>query len=207
MDKYLLLRFAHLIGLMLISAGLIGVFVADMRSRQVRDVKLLAQAVTFIAVFYDGLVVPGALLLLASGAWLIISYYGGWQFLKVPWLVGMVILFGLEFIEGNTITRLYFMRLRGLARAAVAEGVTPELADARAEQLASFTHFLDIPILLVIVSLGALRPSDWTQFVIGIVLAVAAASLLNYFIPRLYPWGGKTWDRSPLRGSKRRNNR
>jgi hypothetical protein len=129
--------------------------------------------------------------LLASGAWLIISYYGGWQFLKVPWLVGMVILFGLEFIEGNTITRLYFMRLRGLARAAVAEGrVTPELADARAEQLASFTHFLDIPILLVIVSLGALRPSDWTQFAIGIVLAVAAASLLNYFIPRLYPWGG-----------------
>jgi len=191
MDKYLLLRFAHLIGLMLISAGLIGVFVADMRSRQVRDVKLLAQAVTFIAVFYDGLVVPGALLLLASGAWLIISYYGGWQFLKVPWLVGMVILFGLEFIEGNTITRLYFMRLRGLARAAVVEGrVTPELADARAEQLASFTHFLDIPILLVIVSLGALRPSDWRQFVIGIVLAVAAASLLNCFIPRLYPWGG-----------------
>jgi len=191
MDKYLLLRFAHLIGLMLMSAGLIGVFVADTRSRQVRDVKLLAQAVTFIAVFYDGLVVPGALLLLASGTWLIISYYGGWQFLKVPWLVGMVILFGLEFIEGNTITRLYFMRLRGLARAAVVEGrVTPELADARAEQLASFTHFLDIPILLVIVSLGALRPSDWRQFVIGIVLAVAAASLLNCFIPRLYPWGG-----------------
>jgi uncharacterized membrane protein len=190
-DKYLLLRFAHLIGLMLMSAGLIGVFVADMRSRQVRDVKLLAQAVMFIAVFYDGLVVPGAVLLLASGTWLIISYYGGWQFLKTPWLVGMVILFGLEFIEGNTITRLYFMRLRRLARLAVTEGrVTPELAHARAEHLASFTHFLDIPILLVIVSLGALRPSDWTQFVIGIVLAVAAASLLNYFIPRLYPWGG-----------------
>jgi hypothetical protein len=176
---------------MLMSAGLIGVFVADMRSRQVRDVKLLAQAVMFIAVFYDGLVVPGAVLLLASGTWLIISYYGGWQFLKTPWLVGMVILFGLEFIEGNTITRLYFMRLRRLARLAVTEGrVTPELAHARAEHLASFTHFLDIPILLVIVSLGALRPSDWTQFVIGIVLAVAAASLLNYFIPRLYPWGG-----------------
>ena len=204
MDKYLLLRFAHLIGLMLISAGLIGVFVADMRSRQVRDVKLLAQAVTFIAVFYDGLVVPGALLLLASGTWLIISYYGGWQFLKVPWLVGMVILFGLEFIEGNTITRLYFMRLRGLARVAVAEGrVTPELAHARAEQLASFTHFLDIPILLVIVSLGALRPSDWRQFVIGIVLAVAAASLLNYFIPRLYPWGGDAGaERRPASSSK-----
>jgi len=192
MEQYLLLRFAHLVGLMLMSAGLIGVFVADMRSRQVRDVKLFAQAVTFIALFYDGLVVPGALVLLASGTWLIVSSYGGWEFLKVPWLVGMVILFAFEFIEGNTITRLYFMRLRRLARAALAEErVTPELADVRAEQLASFTHFLDIPILLVIVSLGALRPTDWTQFVIGIMIAVAAASLLNYFIPRLYPWGGE----------------
>jgi uncharacterized membrane protein len=132
MDQYLLLRFAHLVGLMLMSAGLIGVFVADMRSRQVRDVKLFAQAVTFIAVFYDGLVVPGALLLLASGTWLIVSSYGGWEFLKVLWLVGMVILFAFEFIEGNTITRLYFMRLRRLARSAHA---APELADVRAEQL------------------------------------------------------------------------
>ncbi|MDK1491206.1 DUF2269 family protein [Sinorhizobium sp. 7-81] len=192
MDQYLLLRFAHLVGLMLISAGLIGVFVTDMRSRQVHDVKLFAQAVTFIAVFYDGLVVPGALLLLASGTWLIISYYGGWEFVSVPWLVGMVVLFAIEFVEGNTITRLYFMRLRRLARAALMEDrVTPDLADARAEQLASFTHFLDIPILLVIVSLGALRPDDWTQFVIGVAIAVVVASLLNYFVPRLYPWGGE----------------
>jgi len=51
MDQFLLLRFAHLIGLMLMSAGLIGVFIADMRSRQVRDVKLFVQVVTFIAVF------------------------------------------------------------------------------------------------------------------------------------------------------------
>ena len=73
MDPFFLLRFAHLIGFMLMSAGLFGVFVTDMRSRQIREVKLFAQAVTFIGVFYDGLVVPGALLLLASGTWLIIS--------------------------------------------------------------------------------------------------------------------------------------
>ncbi len=104
----------------------------------------------------------------------------------------MVLLFAFEFVEGNTITQLYFMRLRRLARVAVKEGrLTPELANARAEQLASFTHFLDLPILLVIVSLGALRPSDWKQFVIGIVIAVAVASLLNYSVPRLYPWGGE----------------
>src|SRR5512132_327448 len=155
MDPYLWLRFAHLIGLMLMSAGLIGVFVADMRSRQVRDVRLFAQAITFIAVFYDGLVVPGALLLLASGTWLIAGYHGGWDFLEVPWLAGMVVLFAFEFIEGNSVTRLYFVRLRRLTRQAVEERqVTPDLARARGERLASFTHFLDIPILLVIVSLG-----------------------------------------------------
>jgi hypothetical protein len=84
MDRFLLLQFAHLIGLM--SAGLIGVFISDMRSRQVRDVKLFAQAVTFIAVFYDGLVVPGALLLLATGTWIIVSYHGGRDFLRELWL-------------------------------------------------------------------------------------------------------------------------
>ncbi|HXV25534.1 MAG TPA: DUF2269 family protein [Alphaproteobacteria bacterium] len=198
MDLYLLLRFAHLIGLMLISAGLIGVFVADMRSRQSRDLKLFAQAVHLVAVFYDGLVVPGALLLLASGAWLILEYHGGWDFLNVPWLVGMVVLFLFEFIEGNTITRRYFTRLRRLTRAALVEDrITPELARARAEQLASFTHFLDIPILMVIVSLGALRPSDWTQFSIGTILAVGVATLLNYVIPRLYPWGADAEAPSP----------
>lgn len=192
MDQFSLLRFAHLVGLMLMSAGLIGVFVSDMRSRQVRDLKLFAQAVTLIAVFYDGLVVPGALLLLGSGTWLIVVYHDGWNFLAAPWLAGMVILFAFEFIEGNTITRLYFMRLRRLAREALAaERVTPALARARREQLASFTHFLDIPILVVIVSLGALRPSDWTQFFVATTLAVAAASLLNYAVPRIYPWGGE----------------
>jgi uncharacterized membrane protein len=192
MDQFLLLRFAHLVGLMLMSAGLIGVFVSDMRSRQVRDLKLFAQAVTLIAVFYDGLVVPGALLLLASGTWLIISYHDGWSFLTIPWLAGMVLLFAFEFIEGNTITRLYFTRLRRLAREALAAGrMTPELASARSEQLASFTHFLDIPILVVIVSLGALRPNDWTQFFVATSLAVAVASLLNYVIPRIYPWDGE----------------
>jgi hypothetical protein len=192
MDPYPWLRFAHLVGLMLMSAGLIGVFVADMRSRQVREVRLLAQAVALIAVFYDGLVVPGALLLLASGTWLIVAYYGGWDFLEVPWLVGMVVLFAFEFVEGNTVTRLYFVRLRRLTRQAVAERrVTPELARARGEQLASFTHFLDIPILLVIVSLGALRPDDWTQFAVGTAGAVAVATALNYVVPRLYPWGGE----------------
>ena len=89
------------------------------------------------------------------------------------------------------------MRMRRLTRAALAEGrLTPDLAKARAEQLASFTHFLDIPILVVIVSLGALRPSHWTQFAVGMLIAVMTACALNFFVPRLYPWTGEA--ASPL---------
>ena len=62
----------------------------------------LAEAVRNITLFYDGLVVPGALLLLGSGTWLIIEFYGGWAFLEVPWLAGMVLLFAFEFVEGNS---------------------------------------------------------------------------------------------------------
>jgi Predicted integral membrane protein (DUF2269) len=199
--EFQLLRFAHLVGLILMGAGLIGVFVCDMRSRQVSDLNLFAQAASFIALFYDGLVVPGALVLLASGTWLIVGYHGGWRFLTEPWLAGMVALFAFEFIEGNTITRLYFMRLRRLTRHALAEGrVTTELARARREQLASFTHFLDIPILLVIVSLGALRPDSWTQLLIGVGLAVAVASALSFWVPRLYPWAGEAGGSALSRG-------
>jgi Predicted integral membrane protein (DUF2269) len=107
----------------------------------------------------------------------------------MPWLAGMVALFAFEFIEGNTITRLYFMRLRRLTRQAVEQGrVTEELEAARREHVPTFTHFLDIPILFVIVALGAMRPSSWTLFAVGTTLALGAAAILTLVIPRLYPF-------------------
>jgi hypothetical protein len=185
---YPILKFLHLLGLVLMGAGLIGVWYADLRSRQLRELSVFAEAVRSIAVLYDGLVVPGALLLLGSGTWLIVTVYGGWAFLGMPWLAGMVALFAFEFIEGNTITRLYFVRLRRLTREAVALGhVTPALAEARREPVPTFTHFLDLPILFLIVMLGAMRPDTWSLFVTGTALALAAAALLTLVIPRLYP--------------------
>ena len=187
---YLLLKFAHLIGAILIGAGLIGVWMADLRSRQLRELNALSEAVRNIAVFYDGLVVPGALLLLVSGTWMIVEFYGGWNFVKVPWLLGMVALFTFEFVEGNTVTRLYFMRLRGITREALQKGViTPELEKARGEGIPTFTHFLDLPILFLIVALGAIRPTDWALFIVGSVVAIVIATGLTLYIPRLYPWG------------------
>jgi hypothetical protein len=101
----------------------------------------------------------------------------------------MILLFMIEFVEGNTVTRLYFMRLRPLTNEAMAQGApTAELSRARQEHLPTFTHFLDIPILMVIISLGAIRPTTWTQFVIGTLCALAVAAALTIWIPRLHPW-------------------
>lgn len=187
---YEILRLLHILGLALLAGGLIGVFVSDLRSRQLAELAPFAEAIRNIAVFYDGVVVPGALPLLASGIWLIVEFHGGWAFLEVPWLVGMVVLFAFEFIEGNTVTRLYFMRLRRLTREAVERGgVTQALIDARErELLPTFTHFLDIPLLLVIVSLGVFRPETWTHALVGIAVSLVVATALTVALPRLYPW-------------------
>ena len=186
---YEILRLLHILGLTLLAGGLIGVFVSDLRSRQLVELAPFAEAIRNIAVFYDGVVVPGALLLLASGIWLIVEFYGGWDFLEVPWLLGMVVLFAFEFVEGNTVTRLYFMRLRRLTREAVQQGaVTQALIDAREHELPpTYTHFLDIPLLLVIVSLGVFRPETWTHAMVGIGISLLVAAALTVLLLRLYP--------------------
>lgn len=192
--EYGILKFIHILGVVLMGAGLIGVWMADLRSRQLRELKPFAEAVRNIAVFYDGLVVPGALLLLVSGTWMTVKFYGGWNFLQIPWLAGMVGWFAFEFIEGNTITRLFFMRLRRLTRIALDAGhFTPELQRARGGLVPSFTHFLDLPILFLIIALGAIQPTTWDLFFVGSLAAIAIAVVLTIIIPRLYPWGSETW--------------
>jgi len=189
---YNLLKFAHILGAILMGAGLVAVWMSDLRSRQLRELLQFAEAVRNIAVFYDGLVVPGAVLLLASGTWMIVEFYGGFAFLGIPWLTSMVVLFLAEFIEGNTVTRLYFMRLRRMTRRALEEGgFTPELERERGKLVPSFTHFLDLPVLTLIIALGALKPESWTLLVAGSLIAVVVAGALTSWIPRLYPWGNE----------------
>ncbi|MEK6771941.1 MAG: DUF2269 family protein [Pseudomonadota bacterium] len=190
---YALLKFVHVLGAILIGGGLISVWLSDLRSRQLRELPQFSEAVRNIAVFYDGVVVPGAVLLLISGAWLIVGHFGGWDFLAVPWLAGMVFLFVFEFIEGNTVTRLYFLRLRRLTREAMKTGTfTRELERARAESVPAFTHFLDLPMLFLIVALGAIKPVTWTLFIVGSVVALSIATFLTLYIPRLYPWAAES---------------
>jgi len=188
--EYLILKYLHVLGAVLMGAGLIGVWLADMRSRQHRDLIRFSEAVRYIAVFYDGVVVPGALILLFSGTWFTVQYFGGWDFINTPWLTGMIALFAFEFIEGNTITRLYFMKLRRITNEALSVGeITPELEKERSKLLPSFTHYLDLPMLFLIIALGVMKPATWGMFLYGSLIAIALASFFTFFIPRLYPWG------------------
>jgi hypothetical protein len=149
-----------------------------------------SEAIRNIAVFYDGVVVPGALILLFSGTWFTVQYFGGWDFIKIPWLAGMVALFAFEFIEGNTITRLYFMKLRRMTREALEIGeFTPELENERSKLVPSFTHYLDLPMLFLIIALGVMKPATWSMFLTGSLIAIGLATFFTILVPRIYPWG------------------
>lgn len=192
-EPFLLLRYAHVLGAILMGAGLLGVWLADLRSRQVQELSLYAECARFVALFYDGLVVPGALLLLVSGGALIALYYDGLGFLDHPWLVGMVGLFLFEFIEGNTLTRLHFVRLKRLSASSDKEKrISKELQETRQKLLPTLAHFLDLPMLSLIIALAVIRPESWDMFLAGTITAFAIATTLTFWITRLFPWTERT---------------
>ena len=101
----------------------------------------------------------------------------------------MVVLFAFEFVEGNTVTRVYFVRLRRLTQQALEEGrFTKALVEARESTTPNFTHLLDIPLYLVIVALGTTKPVTWTLFYSASAIAIVIAIALTLAMPRLYRW-------------------
>ncbi|CCG40495.1 conserved membrane hypothetical protein [Magnetospirillum molischianum DSM 120] len=173
-----------MVGAMVLGLGLFAVWVFDLVGRRAASLDTIAAAAKRVALLYDAVVVPGALLIMASGGWTIVTIHGS-SFLEIPWLAGMVILFSLEFVEGNTITRLFFLRLRRTTAAAAADP-HGQMPDVQRSFLPSFTHFLDIPVFVLIMSLGIFKPTEWSVLILGCVLAVAVALAQTiYFIPRL----------------------
>jgi hypothetical protein len=69
--------------------------------------------------------------------------------------------------------------------------VTAELQRARGEVVPAFTHFLDLPILFLIIALGAIQPTTWALFFVGSLTAIVVAIVLTMVVPRLYPWGSE----------------
>lgn len=184
---YLTFKFLHIVGFILIGGGLIGVFIADFRSRQTHDIRLIAEACRYVAIFYDGVVIPGAILVGLSGLIFTLTLNVG--FFQIPWLMGMWMLFAFEFVEGNTVTRIHFRRMLRLSRAALSEGeITAELREEMLRKLPTFTHYLDLPLFLLLVSLGGVRPSTWSHLAMGTLLALVVAFAFTLSVPRIYQW-------------------
>jgi uncharacterized membrane protein len=180
-DLYLLLRLGHVAGFILLGGGLAAVFLADWRGRRTTDALLFVEAARFTALFYDGLVVPGALLIAASGFALVFEL--GIGFFDQPWLVGMWGLFLFEFVEGNTITRLVYRRTVRQAQQALADAEATT-AFASRSLVGRLTHFLDLPLFAVIVYCGVIRPESWANVGMAIGIAVAIAVALTISAPR-----------------------
>jgi uncharacterized membrane protein len=183
-DYYLVLRFGHIVGFTMLGGGLLAVFVSELRAYRTSDVHRFAEAAWYTATFYDALVLPGAVLVAVSGLLLIFELDLG--ILSEPWLVGMWGLFLFELIEGNTITRREFQRTLRRSRAALETGrlSTLDRADART-MLGRVAHFLDLPLFLVIVYCGAMRPDTWAHVLAAIAVALAATMILSAAVPRL----------------------
>lgn len=184
MDYYLLLRLVHIVGFVFLGGGLLAVFVSEVRAYRTGDVSRFAEAAWYTATFYDALVVPGAVLVGLSGVALVVELELG--FFAEPWLVGMWGLFLFEFVEGNTVTRRQFRRTLIYSRVALKSGRLTDQDRAEARTLlGQITHFLDVPIFLVIVYCGAMRPDSSSHVLAAIAAALVATVVLTATVPKL----------------------
>ncbi len=178
---YFALKLLHLVGLLLLSAGIVASFFTDRRARSSQSVFAIAEACRYERQFGLSLVFPGALLLGLSGTLLVLTLDLG--FLGTPWITGMWILFVFELLEGNTITFSHGRRRLSLAEDAERVGqVTPELQRELGRNLGAFTRSLDLTLGGLMISLGVFRPSSWSFFAVGVVLSVGAALLLTVLL-------------------------
>lgn len=81
------------------------------------------------------------------------------------------------------------MKLRRITQAALEKGeITVELERERTKLIPSFTHYLDLPMLFLIIALGVLKPTTWSVFFYGSTIAIVVATLFTVIVPRMYPW-------------------
>ncbi|HNT38438.1 MAG TPA: DUF2269 family protein [Rubrivivax sp.] len=180
--SYGLLLAAHLLGAVALGSAIAALYVLDQRIARASDCGTLARAGRSAAAIVQRLLMPGVLLLAASGVGLVAGFYDGLGFVRIPWLAGMVGLFVFQSIWANTIKRRHGQRLgRLLAGRRAADRITPELERARRDPLALFGRRMEPLLFALIVALGLLRPMAW-----GVVLAAIAAVLLLAALPALY---------------------
>jgi hypothetical protein len=186
--SYTALKLLHVFAFITLGAGLIGVLVTDLRARMSKRFDLLVESIETMLMFYYRVVMPGSLLILLSGFSMIFGYYG-WKALDTPWLAGMMVLFVFEFFEGHLIMKFHYLKLKqAVERAKQAGGSVPELDKELRARLTLATHFLDVPNFALIVTLGIVRPNDWTLFSVGITMVIGVTAWMAVVVPRRFPW-------------------
>ncbi|MCP4933583.1 MAG: DUF2269 family protein [bacterium] len=185
MDTYLLLKFAHILGFILLGGGLLAVWVSEFQAYRTNEIGVFAESARYTAIFYDFLVIPGAITVATSGFFLVQNL--GLGFFEEPWLITMWGLFLFEFVEGNTITRIQFRKTLRRSKEALNDGksLNTEVREEARSLISQIVHFLDIPMTMVIVYCGTVRPDNWTTILIAISMALIATTLLVIFVPRL----------------------
>ncbi len=186
--SYTVLKLLHVFAFITLGAGLVGVLVADLRARMSTRFDLLVDSIDTMLMFYYRVVMPGSLMILLSGFSLVFGYYG-LKALEVPWLAGMMVLFVFEFFEGHLIMKFHYLKLKqAVERSRQAGQSVPELDKELRARLTLATHFLDVPNFALIVTLGIVRPDDWTLFTVGVTLVLAVTAWMAIVVPRRYPW-------------------
>jgi membrane protein implicated in regulation of membrane protease activity len=181
MHRMLLL--AHLIGALMLGAAIVGCILTDARARGAPTIARFADALQTEDLFQQRLLLPGVILLLASGVALVAAVDGGWGLLGAPWLAAMVLLFVIEGLRANTTSRRHAVRLRQLAAQAGIQGrITPELDRARGDRRAVFARFLELAAFLLMLLLGVLRLQSWLAIGACAAAGVLAATLATYVV-------------------------
>ncbi|WP_127114446.1 DUF2269 family protein [Shimia sediminis] len=177
---FTLMKLAHLIGILLVSAGLFSVLVQDILSRRMATQESHFSAVRVMTVSYNALTLPGAAVLFASGGWLIANYYGPIEVLVTPWLGGMVGLFSLWLIVLHVKVRL---DLRRLGRLFNVDHTLRDIETLRNNGFSMFVLGLDVSLLILILTLGTFQPQNWVMVLAGIGFALEWALIATVFLP------------------------
>jgi len=177
---YFTLKFAHLIGLSLIAAGLFAALLQDILYRRSVIQFHRIMSLELMLDWYRYFALPGAILVLISGGGLVAVYYGPTDLLNTPWLAGMVALFTIGFLNGMTMSRRH---LRTLFALTGAESSVSGLETLRDRGLPVFVRGLEVPFLILIVALGVFRPESWALVLSGIGLALQGTFVLALFLP------------------------
>lgn len=175
---------AHVAGALALGAGILGGLYADERARRALTPARLDEALGRGMQWQRRALLPGTMVLLASGIGLVVGFYG-WAFVALPWLAAMALLYVVEALRANTLTRRYAVRLAELAAQARARGrFSPELERVRFDRAAAFQRWLELAVYLLVVALGVYRPMDWSTIAAGAALALLAAAVPATYVSR-----------------------